>query len=391
MSYSYNIEVSEESLRMLGEKFTPVEEQRYLYCFQENTWTIEDVRNFNAKVMISYDYVYKEYERMQKLKDVYNLEYPTDHKKYFSTVVELMSKMRSTLSIYKSILDKFRPKNKGKKKKYKINNHKTDPTSLHNGEYSENLFKWETYQDKAVIELYNNINGFFTLAGKIYNEAITVIEEEKAIRQNPDLAYPIYEESYQRSVKDNKKTIEMMKAGNINVDHDIVKAMETVEDVKQLIASMFHEFSFDEFNYFCACKAISDGRKVGLTDEEIATFGKENTPQVLKLRILLEHIEELIEQNGDIIGWEGKLSGKFVMHLLYWCGWNGSKNDAMLKYITKRCQGKIGIVKMGAVIAERLKLSKFDSKQTREQKEKFNKQIDDFVDSIIAKSNGKVA
>lgn len=392
MSYSYHIEASEGMLRMLGEKFKPVDDARFLYCLQINKWTPEDVHTFNAKVMICFDYVYKEYGRMQELKKVYNLEYPTDHKKYFSLVVEVISKMRSTLSTYKSILDKFRPKRKGKKKKHRFNNNKKiDPTALHEGEYSKDAFAWEPYQNKAVEELYHNINNFFILAGKIYQEAITVIEEEKAIRQNPDLACPLYEKSFQRSVKDNKKIIEMMIAGNVNVDHDIVKAMEKAEDVRMLIASMFHELSFDEFNFFCACKAISDGRKAGLTDEETAIFGKDNSEKIFRIRILLDHIVELIEQNKDITGWKGMLNGEFVMHLLYWCGWDGSKNEDMLKYITKRCEGKIGVVKMGAVLVEKRKLAKIENDTIFEQQKSFNKQIEAFIDSIIAKSKGKVA
>lgn len=393
MSYSYHIEASEDSLRMLGEKFKPVEEGRYLFCLQANKWAIEDIHTFNAKVLICFDYVRKEYERMLELKKVYNQEYPTDHKKYFSTVAELMGKMRSTLSMYKKINDKFRPKGKRRKKKG-YGQHidkKLDQTSLHEGAYSKNVFGWETYRDKAVVELFNNINHFFTLAGKIYDEAIAVIEEEHNIRQNPDLACPLYEKSFQRSVKDNKKIIEMMKDGNVNIDHDLVKAMETAEDVRQLIASMFHELSFDNFNLFCACKAISDGRKDGLTDEEIATFGKENAEQVLKLRIVLEHIEELVELKGEIIKWKGKLSGEFMMHLLYWCGWDGSKKETMLNFITKRCEGKIGVVKMGAVQAAKRKLVPIDKHLVNEQQEQFNHEMEAFVDSIRAKSKGKVA
>ena len=387
MSYSYHIEASEDSLRMLGGKFKPVEDERYLFCFQANKWTIEDVHTFNSKVLICFDYVHKEYERMLELKKVYNQEYPTNHKKYFSTVVELMSKMRSTLSMYKKINDKFRPKRKGKKKKgYGEHiNKKLDQTSLHEGTYSKNAFGWEPYENKAVVELFNNINDFYTLAGKIYQEAITVIEEEHSIRQNPDLACPLYEKSFQRSVKDNKKIIEMMKEGNVNIDHDLVKAMETAEDVRQLIASMFHELSFEDFNHFCACKAISDGRKNGLTDEEIAVFGKENPEQVLKLRIVLEHIEELVELKGEIIKWKGTLSGEFMMHLLFWCGWDGSKKETMLNFITKRCEGKIGVVKMGAVQAAKRKLAPVDQHLINEEQEQFNNEMEAFADSITAK------
>ncbi|MCR4916853.1 MAG: hypothetical protein K6A96_13970 [Prevotella sp.] len=389
MSYPLYIEASEETLRELDGKFTPVENDRLKYCFQNNKWTIDDVHNFNAKVKISFDYMCREHKRMSELRKVYNREYPTDHKKYFSTVAEMMGKMRSTLSMYKQLMDSFRSKRKGKKKRRVPKG--IDPTALHHGAYSKDMFGWETYPNKAVKEMFDNINIFLTLAGKISKEAIAVIDEENKIRSNPDLACPRFERSFQRSVNDNQKLIEMLKAGNFNADHDIVKAMETAEDVRQLIADMFHTLSFTDFNYFSICKAISDGRKVGLTEEESMLFGKENAEKVVCIRTLLDHILELVEQRDDAKGWNGMLKGKFVMHLLYWCGWDGTKNEALLNYVTNRCKGKIGVVKMGAVMAEKRKLSLLDNKEIYEQQEAFNQEMDDFVKLIQVNSKDKVA
>ena len=97
MRYPLYIEASEETLRKLDEKFKPVAEDRFLYCLQQKRWTIEDIHKFNACLQISYDYTLKEYERIQELRKTYNREYPTDHKQYLSTAIELMGKMRSTL------------------------------------------------------------------------------------------------------------------------------------------------------------------------------------------------------------------------------------------------------------------------------------------------------
>ena len=57
--YSTNIEPSEDSLRMLDEKFTQVAEDRFFYSLQQTKWTIEDVRNFNNRLLISFDYTNK--------------------------------------------------------------------------------------------------------------------------------------------------------------------------------------------------------------------------------------------------------------------------------------------------------------------------------------------
>ncbi len=382
MGYPLYIEASEETLRMLDEKFKPVTEERFLYCLQQKRWTIEDIHKFNARLQISYDYTFKEYERIQELRKTYNREYPTDHKKYFSTAIELMSKMRSTLSAYKKIADGFQPKKKrGSKVKEGVS--ACERTPLYNGAYSQDAFGWEVYPDKAVKELLKNLNDYLELAGKCLALCLEVIDEEKAVRADPEWSYALYKDSFKRSVSNSKRMIEWMKQKDENVDHEIVKAMEEAKDVKKLIADLYHEFNHSDFNFYCACKTIRDGRKVGLTPEESALFGKDNVDKVVRIRTLLDHISELIAQRDDVIGWEGKLDGKFVMHLLYWCGWKGSKNEDLLGYVTKRCEGKIRVVKMGAVMREKRLLVKLDNTEIARQQEAFNRAMDAFVDAFL--------
>ena len=67
MGYPLYIEASEETLRMLDEKFKPVAEDRFLYSLQQKRRTIEDIHKFNASLQISYDYTLKEYERIKEL------------------------------------------------------------------------------------------------------------------------------------------------------------------------------------------------------------------------------------------------------------------------------------------------------------------------------------
>ena len=382
MSYPLYIEASEDTLRMLDEKFKPVTEERFLYCLQQKNWTIEDIHKFNARLLISYDYTQKEYERILELQKTYNREYPTDHKKYLSTAIELMSKMRSTLSAYRKIADGFQPKKKrGSKVKKGVS--ACERTPLYNGAYSQDAFGWEVYPDKAVKDLLKNLNDYLELAGKCLDVCLEVIDEEKAVRDDPEWSYALYQHSFNRSVSNSKRMIDWMKQKDENVDHEIVKAMDDAEDVKQLIADLYHEFNHSDFNFYCACKTISDGRKAGLTPEEATLFGKDSIVKVTRIKTLLDHIQELIAQRDDAIGWEGMLDGAFVMHLLYWCGWNGSKNEELLNYITMLCEDKIRVVKMGAVMrVKRMMLASLDNAEIAQQQEDFNRAMDAFVDSF---------
>ena len=382
MGYPLYIEASEKTLRMLDEKFKPVAEDRFLYSLQQKRWTIEDVHNFNARLLISYDYTSKEYGRIQELRKTYNKEYPTDHKKYLSTAIELMRKMRSTLSAYRKIADGFRPKKK-RGSKLKEGVMACDRTPLYNGAYSQDAFGWEVYPDKAVKDLLKNLNDYLELAGKCLDLCLEIIDEEKEVRNTPDWAYALYKDSFDRSVSNSKRLIEFMKQQGGTIDHDIVKAIDDAKDVKQLIAELYHAFNHSDFNFYCACKTISDGQKAGLTPEEAALFGKDNIDKVIRIRTLLDHILELAQQRDDVIGWEGMLNGKFVMHLLYWCGWKGSKNEDLLSYVTKRCEGKIRVVKMGAVMREKRLLVILDNAEIARQQEAFNRAMDTFVDAFL--------
>ena len=385
MGYPLYIEASEETLRMLDEKFKPVAEDRFLYSLQQKRWTIEEVHTFNARLQISYEYTSKEYERMKELRKTYNKEYPTNHKQYLSTAIELMNKMRSTLSAYRKIADGFRPKKKrGSKLKEGVT--ACDRTPLYNGAYSQDAFGWEVYPDKAVKDLLNNLNDYLELAGKCLDLCLEVIDEEQAVRATPEWAYALYKDSFDRSVSNCRLMIEYMKQKDEDIDNDIVKAMEEAEDVKLLIAELYHEFNHSDFNFYCACKIISDGRKVGLTPEESALFGKDSIEKVVRIRTLLDNILELIEKRDDAIGWEGMLDGEFVMHLLFWCGWNGSKNEALLNYVTKRCEGKIRVVKMGAVMRVKRLLAYKDNDVVDQEQQTFNRAMDRFVDAILGKT-----
>lgn len=286
--------------------------------------------------------------------------------------------MSSTLSGIKKIVAEFR--NKGKNKKAVTFD---DDMSLYVGPYMEDVFGWDTYKDHSAQELLNELNSFLDDATECIDIAMKMITDEIAISQNPDKAYPIYMKDYYRSVSDNRLLIEMIESQRPDLDNDFVKALEEAEDAKRLIASLFHTFNRERFAINSACVAIHEGKKVELTKEESLIWGRENEAKVKRLRLLLDHIIELSERMEGVIGWEGMLKGHFVMRLLFWCGWNGSKNDAMLNYITKGCKGKIDVVGMSAIQAEKRKFSKrFSPTEDKEQQQAFNRQIDAFIDSL---------
>jgi len=383
MAYSTPYDYNEDSIRQLDEKFSEIEHDRFLYCIQEQQkWDIEKVNNFIAQLRTSHLYALKELDRLKQLEPTYNKEYPTNHRRYITTAQEVVSKMSSTLSGLKKIVAEFRNKGKNKKDVSIM-----DDTSLYTGPYMQDLFGWDTYKDQSAQDLLQELNSFLEDAQECIDIAVKMIEDEIAISQDPETAYPIYLDNYYRSVSDNRLFIKMIENQRPDLDNDFVKALEQADDSKRFIASLFHSFNRERFNLNCACVAIHEGKKAELTREESLIWGRDNEVKVKRLRLLLGHILELTENMEDVIGWEGMLKGYFVMRLLFWCGWNGSKNEAMLNYITKCCKGVIGVVKMGAVMTERRKLARLTAKEDEAQQLAFNRQIDTFINSLEEKAS----
>lgn len=383
MAYSTPYDYNEDSIRQLDEKFSEIEHDRFLYCIQEQQkWDIEKVNNFIAQLRTSHLYALKELDRLKQLEPTYNKEYPTNHRRYITTAQEVVSKMSSTLSGLKKIVAEFRNKGKNKKDVSIM-----DDTSLYTGPYMQDLFGWDTYKDQSAQDLLQELNSFLEDAQECIDIAVKMIEDEIAISQDPETAYPIYLDNYYRSVSDNRLFIKMIENQRPDLDNDFVQALEQADDSKRFIASLFHSFNRERFNLNCACVAIHEGKKAELTREESLIWGRDNEVKVKRLRLLLDHILELTENMEDVIGWEGMLKGYFVMRLLFWCGWNGSKNEAMLNYITKCCKGVIGVVKMGAVMTERRKLARLTAKEDKAQQLAFNRQIDTFINSLEEKAS----
>ena len=378
MAYSTPYDYNEESIEQLDEKFSEIDHDRFLYCIQDQQkWDIEKVNRIIAQLRTCHIYAMKELERLRKLEPIYNKEYPTNHRRYVTTAQEVVSKMSSTLSGMKKITAEFRNKGKNKKDVTIM-----DDTALFSGPYMQNAFGWDTYKEMNAQDLLKELNSFLEDANECVDIAMRMIKEEIAIRQDPDSAYPIYMNDYNRSVSDNKLLLRMIESQRPDLDNDFVKALEEAEDTKKLIASMFHTFNRDRFVLNSACVAIHEGKKAELSKEESLIWGYDNETKVKRLRLLLDHILELTENMENVIGWEGMLKGHFVMRLLFWCGWNGSKNEAMLNYITKRCKGVIGVVKMGAVMNERRKLARLTAKEDEAQQKAFNRKIDAFINSL---------
>lgn len=208
MAYSTPYDYNEESIEQLDEKFSEIDHDRFLYCIQDQQkWDIEKVNRIIAQLRTCHIYAMKELERLRKLEPIYNKEYPTNHRRYVTTAQEVVSKMSSTLSGMKKITAEFRNKGKNKKDVTIM-----DDTALFSGPYMQDAFGWDTYKEMNAQDLLKELNSFLEDANECVDIAMRMIKEEIAIRQDPDSAYPIYMNDYNRSVSDNKLLLRMIES-----------------------------------------------------------------------------------------------------------------------------------------------------------------------------------
>ncbi|MBQ6767729.1 MAG: hypothetical protein IJP46_03545 [Prevotella sp.] len=339
---------------------------------------MEDVIRFKGRIELVLHYTSAERDRLEKLAETYNSEYPTNHKKYFTTAADLMSRMRSTLSAYKKIVYEFRM-GKHKRKSSSQKAAYRGRTSLMEGEYSKDMFGWDAY-DAKVKELYDLMDSYLAIAITCCTICKEVIDEEEKIRQTPALSLPLYNDSYNNALRDQHTTIKQLEDADVTLDNDLVKAMREAADVEMLIADLYHMMNHDGFNNFVVSKALSDAKAAGIDEDELLLWGKDNYPQVLRVRTMLAHIMELevVKEKH-----KGKLSGYFMMRFCYWCNiQDDSQHAVLLSYVTRKLRGITDVCKIGAIKAEKKKRLLLTNEEDRERQEGFNRQLDEFLLSL---------
>ena len=211
-----------------------------------------------------------------------------------------------------------------------------------------------------------------------------MIEDEAYVRLHKELYMTIYQDSFNHTFYDNRRTIQKLRDNDVDYDNDILKMMEDAEDVEKLIAELYHMLDVAEFNDFVISKGIWDGRKNGLDDDETFLWGKENRARVLRVRLLLEHLNEL-EPDMKMTEHKNKLSGYFLMRLFNWCEIRDNRqHPTLLRYVRKKVKGTYDTDKIGAVNAAKRKLLNLPSyDEDQETQQAFNQQINAFVDKLI--------
>jgi hypothetical protein len=200
------------------------------------------------------------------------------------------------------------------------------------------LFGLDAY-GQSVKRLYDELIDYLNTASENIELCLEVIEREKYMRQHPEEIIEVHNKCYQDTFNHSQSTIKRFLNSGTNTDNDIVKAIEEADDAKETIAELFHMLNVDQWNDYVICRATNEARNIGLTKEELFLWGRDRREQVMRVRKLLRHLDELDIEKVK----KGKaLSGYFLMRLFNWCDIKDNSQHGVLRdYIAKNYKGLV--------------------------------------------------
>ena len=368
------LEKTEDTLLMLDDSLPQASVDRFVYGLQQRKWKEWDIIQFTATIRNSHTYAIMENGRLKDWKGTFNEEYATDHNTYFTTAERSMNRIRCTLSGIKKAVTKLCYTSKKQLPADADIPTVYERSPLMNGQYSPDLFGLDAY-GQSVKRLYEELVSYLKTASENVDLCLEVIERENYMRQHPEEIVEVHDKCYRATFSHSQSIIRRFLNAGMNMDNDIVKAIEDADDAQQQIAELFHMLNVDQWNDYVICRATTEAQNIGLSKDELFLWGRERRDQVLRVRKLLQHLDEL-EMKKVKKG--SALSGYFLMRLFSWCDINDDRQHGVLRdYIARNYNGIV--VKIGAVNAEKRKCLLLDNSENRRQQADFNTAIDDFL------------
>ena len=368
------LEKTEDTLLMLDDSLSQASVDRFVYGLQQRKWKEWDIIQFTATIRNSHTYAIMENGRLKDWKGTFNEEYATDHNTYFTTAERSMNRIRCTLSGIKKAVTKLCYTSKKQLPADADIPTVYERSPLMNGQYSPDLFGLGAY-GQSVKRLYEELVSYLETASENVDLCLEVIERENYMRQHPEEIVEVHDKCYRATFSHSQSIIKRFLNAGMNMDNDIVKAIEDADDAQKQIAELFHMLNVDQWNDYVICRATTEAQNIGLAKDELFLWGRERRDQVLRVRKLLQHLDEL-EMKKVKKG--SALSGYFLMRLFSWCDINDDRQHGVLRdYIARNYNGIV--VKIGAVNAEKRKCLLLDNSENRRQQADFNTAIDDFL------------
>lgn len=378
MSYDKHIDKTEEELRKLREVYDQDSVDRFIDGLEAGQITSEaQVIEFTNKIRKNDGLTRLEYSRLERLKVGFIESYATNYNKRYSTTHMLMNKMRSGISRGLKMLEDFCEKKKRKghsKSKRKV----VENSKMGKGEYRPSIYGLEYYKESVKV-LYEEVVNYTNDLTKCIDLCLYMTEQVNAVRANPERANEIYDKCHKDTISNHRSVIKRFISMNADMESDILKKMEEWErqkkSMKELRAKLYHTLDENEWNDLCISEEVMIARKQDITNEERYLWG-DNKQQVLRVRVVFEHLDELLPVDKKYI------SGEFMARLFQWCNIlsnRGLGNWYSYFYKNYMMHGKMTPRGEGAIKMAKKKIALLDSDEDKEQRQEFNQKLEQLL------------
>lgn len=300
MIFDNSLDKTEGTLTMLDDSLPHASVDRFVFGLQQRKWKEWDILQFTASLRNSHTYAIMENGRLKNWKGTFNEEYATDHNTYFTTAERSMNRIRCTLSGIRKAVTKLCYTSKKQLPADVDAPTVYERSPLLNGDYSPDMFSLDAY-GQSVKLLYDELLHYLKTASENIDLCLEVIDREKYMRQHPEEIMEVHDKCYQDTFNHSQTTIKRFLDSGVNTDNDIVNAIEEADDAKETITELFHMLNVDEWNDYVICRATNEARNTGLSKEELLLWGRERREQVVRVRKLLRHLDELDIEYFDTI------------------------------------------------------------------------------------------
>ena len=245
------------------------------------------------------------------------------------------------------------------------------------GEYRHSMYGLEYYKESVKI-LYKEVVNYTKDLTECIDLCIYMIEQVKAVREDPERADEIYNKSHKDTVMNHRTTIKRFISLNADMENDILKKMEEWErqkkSMKELKAKLYHTMDEDEWHDLCICEEVMIARKQGITNEERALWG-DNMQQILRVRIVIEHLDDLFTKEVK------NISGEFLARLFHWFNPLNRGIPFLYSYFYKNYMTHGIKIPRGesAIKMAKGKIAKLDSDKDHKQQQEFDQKLEELV------------
>lgn len=282
----------------------------------------------------------KELYRLGDMSVGYNRKWATNHNRRFGTEGLMLTKRQSQYKTWREMLKATSPRYKPTPRDAE------EPQSIYKASfltrrpYERDLWGPASY-GRLVYDLWEVVDNTINHMEDGRQLCDDMINEENEIDQDPERKEELFWDQYYKEAERNRDTIELhAQKGIVDTEHPEYKKMLSYADgITGYARNDFHIPSETRFSGFVVTHETLAIQNNDITPVEGKLFGR-NIPRIMRVRFLIDHLEELLSLNGQ------RFDKVDTLYFIKWCHpkESGNRKDnehELFKYMIGRRTGNL--------------------------------------------------